>query len=190
MQNFNILPEAADILGLSYKDLLDYTREDLVPLMEGTLSAEEFWKHLSSSSGIIVDRELWSDLFNPSPDKVTMRLIKQLRKSYRIVCGTNTLTEHYNFHQKRGDYNVFDKVYASHLMGIAKPKSEFYELILNQEDVQPEEAIFIDDFPENIETAQNMGINSFLFKNANLFEKELIAKIPNIYQEHLLRREN
>lgn len=176
VQNFNILHEAAEILELSFKDLLDYVREDLIPIQEGTLSAEDFWKRFSSRSGKQVKRELWAELFNPTVDKNMESYIIKINKSYRVVCGTNTLDSHYEFHKSRGDYKVFDTVYASHLMGIAKPKKEFYQWILDKESVLPEETVFVDDFPENIETARAMGIHSFLFKDEGLFKKELHDK--------------
>lgn len=173
VQNFNILHEAARILGLSFIDLLDYVREDLIPIQEGTLSPLDFWKRFSGKSGIAVEGELWAELFNPTVDKTMESFIGKINESHRVVCGTNTLDPHYNFHFNRGDYQVFDAVYASHLMGIAKPKKEFYQWILNREGVLPEEAVFVDDYPENIETAEELGIRSFLFKNVESFKREI-----------------
>ena len=173
VQNFNILHEAAHILGLSFNDLLDYVREDLIPIQEGTMSPADFWKRFSGKSGIVIERELWSELFNPTIDTTMESFIGKINESHRVVCGTNTLDSHYNFHINRGDYQVFDAVYASHLMGIAKPKKEFYQWILNREGVLPDETVFVDDYPENIETAKALGIRSFLFKNTELFRREL-----------------
>lgn len=173
VQNFNILHEAADILGLSFKDLLDYVREDLIPLQEGTMSPDDFWKRFSKKSDISVEREFWSELFKQTLDKTMETFIGEIGESYRVVCGTNTLDSHYNFHINRDDYQVFEVVYASHLMGIAKPKKEFYQWILNREGFLPEETVFVDDYPENIETARELGISCFLFKNTELLKTEI-----------------
>lgn len=173
VQNFNILHEAAEILALSFDGLLDYVREDLIPLQEGTMSPVDFWKRFSRKSGIAVERELWSELFKPILDITMETFIGEISESNRVVCGTNTLDSHYDFHMNRGDYQVFDAVYASHLMGVAKPKKEFYQWILDREGVLPEEAVFIDDYPENIETARELGIRCFLFKNTELLRREI-----------------
>ena len=45
-----------------------------------------------------------------------------------------------------------------------KPDKEIYQIILKELDVEPGEAIFIDDFPENVKGASSLGINAILFQ--------------------------
>jgi len=154
-------------------ELLGYIEDDIFPLMEGSLSAGDFWKNLSGNSGLSIDREFWGELFKPVIDEETRKIISELKTAYRVVCGTNTIAEHFDIHENRGDYDIFNEVYASHLMGIAKPKPDFFRWILEKEGVLPEETIFTDDLAENIDAARALGINSFLFKDALTFESEL-----------------
>jgi putative hydrolase of the HAD superfamily len=51
-------------------------------------------------------------------------------------------------------------------VGLAKPDPEIYKHILRLCSTEPEEAIFVDDFIENIEAANLLGIHGVLFKNA------------------------
>lgn len=171
-RDFDILPQAADLLGLKEEEMLNYIKNDIEGLMNGTVPSVEFWKRFTQRSSIVVQGNPLIDLFNPRLDKDTIKLIFELRKSCPVVCGTNTLAEHYNYHNGREDYAVFDRVYASHLMGIAKPRPEFFQWILDRESVKAEEVVFCDDLNENIQSARALGINSFLFKDAEKFRKE------------------
>ena len=66
---------------------------------------------------------------------------------------------------KNGDYDVFEKVYPSHLLNVAKPDQNFYNIILDYESVKPEDTIFIDDNTKNVESASNMGIKAILYES-------------------------
>ncbi|MDA3958995.1 HAD family phosphatase [Oceanispirochaeta sp.] len=175
VRNFDVLPRIASLLGLTQESLIQSIRDDFMPLMEGTLSGREFWTRFSQKSGIALPEQgnLLIDLYSPSLDGDTGNLIRRLKGYCPVVCGTNTMREHYDYHLEKGDYRVFDSVYASHLMGVAKPKSAFYQWILDREKVRPEEAVFADDLLENIETARSLGIHSFLYTEADAFEDDL-----------------
>ena len=49
-------------------------------------------------------------------------------------------------------------------MGHAKPEREYFDYILEHEQVKAEEILFIDDMEENCESAANLGIRAYLFK--------------------------
>ena len=72
-----------------------------------------------------------------------------------------------------GDYGVFDAVYASHIMGLAKPDPAFYTYILEQEDCTADRAVFVDDLAANIEAARSLGIHSLLFSDAAKLRRDL-----------------
>jgi putative hydrolase of the HAD superfamily len=109
----------------------------------------------------------WYDYFDPRPNRETAAIITGLRNAgFRVVCGTNTLEAHYRKHRERGDYDMFDAVYASHRMGVIKPSPEFWLYILNQEQADPGAAFFTDDLEENTEAAEKLGIAVHLFTGA------------------------
>ena len=79
-----------------------------------------------------------STCFRPENDERMASLVLEIRDcGHRVVCGTNTLDSHYRLLRDRGDFRIFDAVYASHLMGCAKPEAEFYRFILSAEDARP-----------------------------------------------------
>ena len=79
----------------------------------------------------------------------------------------------------RGDYALFDRVYASHLMGWAKPSPEFWKVILKEEQRRPDETVFIDDFSENIEAARSVGINAVHYRDLDTLKAEIRSIIDS-----------
>lgn len=149
-------------------------RSGLKEIQTGAITVEKFWVEFSRISGITVVEDLWVKFFNPRLNAQTVQIINQLKAVYRVVAGTNTIESHYRVHLKRCDYRFFDKVYASHLIGYQKPDHQFYIHILKQEGAAPTQAVFIDDTKENVEAALNLGIQSFLFTNAEELRQRLL----------------
>jgi putative hydrolase of the HAD superfamily len=144
-----------------------YHLGDVGALMRGDIDSAAFWSNFSHRTGISVRGNPWYDFFNPELNNETAALIQDLRsKGLRVVCGTNTLDVHYQKHQERGDYRIFDEVYASHLMGVIKPDGGFWRYILEKETAAPAESFFTDDLEENIRAARELGIRAEVFLSA------------------------
>lgn len=172
-ENTNVLPDIAAHLGISLEDLHVWTHEFGRDLMEGTLLVEDFWQIFSARSGIHVAEDLFSKFFSPRLNNDMIALITTLKQQHRVVCGTNTIAAHYAHHLEYGEYDVFDAVYASHLLGIAKPSPHFYHQILTEEQVPASQAIFVDDTPKNVEAARQVGIHAIHFTSYAAFIMEL-----------------
>ena len=52
----------------------------------------------------------------------------------------------------------FDAMYLSYECKMMKPKREIFEMMLKGQQALPEETIFVDDGPRNVETAAAMGM--------------------------------
>ena len=169
----NVLPAIAAHLNMPMDEFQRWMREFGRDLMEDTLTTGDFWQMFSQRSGMTVREDLFSIFFRPSLNPDMTRLIDRLKARHRVVCGTNTITPHYAHHQERGDYGSFDAVYASHIMGIAKPRPEFYEHILSAEQVSASQVVFIDDALENVEAARQIGIHAIQFVSHEALVKDL-----------------
>ena len=172
-RNTNVAPEVAPYLQFDGATMIDYARDDFSELTTGEISVEEFARRFSAKSGRTIEEDLLTRFFNPEPDREVVGTIHGLKEQARVVVGTNTITPHYDLHQKMGHYEIFDAVYASHLMGLAKPDSAFYSYILDRERCLPEQAVFIDDVRANVEAAGMLGIHSILFTGAEQLKKDL-----------------
>lgn len=61
--------------------------------------------------------------------------------------------------------DLFDASIFSAEVGERKPNPKIFEIMLEKLGAKPEESIFIDDFPVNVEGAENAGLISILYEN-------------------------
>ncbi len=185
--NVVVIPRIAEKLGITESDFYRFAKQSALPetiaaakrgpnpyaeggladLQRGTLDEAQFWYNFEKVSGIAVPCDYWRFYFQPEKIAGTYQLIEALRKKYRVVAGTNTIRCHYDVHNERGDYACFDKVYASHLMGIIKPDAEFWHFILEMERTPPEQTVFFDDNEDNVRAALKLGIQAHLFTSSD-----------------------
>lgn len=171
--DFNVIPIISNYLGITEENFFIYSGENFRELLDGKINSNEFWVRFSLRYGKKVEEELFGKFFNPGTIQGTKDIIKQLKNDSRVVCGTNTIDSHYYYLLNQGDYDIFDEVYASNLMGISKPDPDFYRYILRKEEIKPENIIFIDDTEENIVSAQKIGINSILFTDSESLKQQI-----------------
>ncbi len=61
--------------------------------------------------------------------------------------------------------DVFDELIISAEVGLAKPDHRIYTLTLDRLGVAPEQAVFVDDFIENVDAARWIGMHSVHFRS-------------------------
>lgn len=180
IRNHNVAPILSKYLGSDTDIIHNYDKEASKALLlhsEGKISEDEFWKQFSKSTKIEVPKyetTLLGKFFIPTLDIPTVHLIQELKaKGKRVICGTNVIDAHYNIHTKLKQYDIFDKVYASHKMHIAKPKVEFFKEICREENIEFNKVFFTDDAQKNVDAALSCGINAFLYTDAAQLKKQL-----------------
>jgi FMN phosphatase YigB (HAD superfamily) len=67
----------------------------------------------------------------------------------------------------------FDKVYFSHRVGLRKPDRKIFELILDQNSLDPAKTLFIDDSPQHIESAKSIGIQTIFLEPGMTIEEHI-----------------
>lgn len=178
----NVYPRLASLLGITLEEFNSYcsgeNARDLYGnlfdlISDGKMTSRQFWDVFSERSGINVNTPWLHWLFHPAKMEGTAELVADLKKAgHRVVCGTNTSESHYLNHLERGDYAIFDQTYASNIMGISKPDPLFWKLILTAEDVDSDQAFFVDDKIENVEAARKLGIHAVQFESAQKLREE------------------
>ncbi|MFW6120127.1 MAG: HAD family hydrolase [Petrotogales bacterium] len=163
VKDFDVAPVIAKEFNMTREELIKKSGEDLLKaLSSGKVTEKQFWDIFYKKTGIKSNRyDWWIRFFKPEKYHEVEKLISKLRKNHRVICATNTFDSHYRYFLDRGDYDLFDHVYASNVIGYAKPDPEFYLCILNQEKVEPHKVIFMDDKADNVKTAKEIGINAF-----------------------------
>jgi glucose-1-phosphatase len=153
--------------GVKLQDEYMPNSSDLLTLLSnGTITTKQFWQEFSMRSGKSVQTDYWHLLFHPELNDDVVKIIKNLRRNNRVVCGTNTIESHYMNHMERGDYALFDQTYASNILGVSKPDPKFWKLILLAEGIRPEDVFFTDDNINNCKSAASLGLHVHQFINA------------------------
>ena len=183
---------AAKAAGMSEKEFFDACKYDraargkiinkkidirdadiMTMLSNGEVTTDEFWSEFEKRTGVRVSTDYLGLFFNPVLDGAVVDIVKALRKKYRVVCGTNTIQSHYDIHLARGDYALFDKTYASNMIGASKPDVEFWKRIMLGEGVASEDIFFTDDNEANCAASSSLGIRTFHFTNADDLRNEV-----------------
>ena len=112
-------------------------------------------------------------------------LLLKLKDKYRTFLLSNINEIHLDFITKYlkstfgldGNNGFFEKVYYSHLVGKRKPNTDIFEQVLTENNLNPAETLFIDDSPQHLKTATEMGIQTYLMTYPDsiqkLFENEV-----------------
>lgn len=102
--------------------------------------------------------------------------IRKLKSAYTTALLSNAWTNARKVLTKtKPCIDAFHVAVFSCEVGLAKPDPSIYNLVLRLCSTEPEEAIFVDDFVENIEAANQLGIHGVLFKNASQAIEEVTA---------------
>ena len=168
VRNFDVFPLIYEFLQVSREKFGSLSEDKFGLVSDGNLSETEFWRFFSKNYGSEVKPDLFKIYFQPEVKPEVIAKISELKKQARVVCGTNTIDSHYRCHLERGDYDIFDQVYASNKIGISKPNPDFFNYILEREKVHPTACCFIDDSMENISTAKALGLKTVLFTGSEV----------------------
>lgn len=183
VRDFQMAPELLPYLGrkeLEFSQMPDGVRQALHAHSKGLIEEGEFWQiyELETSSKVPQSgQSLLGKFFHPVLDQPTIEVIKQLKNlNMRVVCGTNVIDSHYKIHQALKQYTIFDHVYASHLMHLAKPDRTFFKQILEQEKISAEHVFFTDDMEINVLAAKEEGLSAYVYSDAKHLAIQLKAE--------------
>ena len=175
LTGLHILQGMAEDLGLDYKAFYDdYFLYD-TPLLDGWMSADDYYRHVEMKFGVSATSDLFVDNFTPAVNTRLLGKVDALRgKGYRCVVGSNVFDKHWDYvlEMEEQPLGHFDNLYASHLIHRSKPDACFFRYIQEQEQVPFTDTAFIDDRLENIETARSLGITTLLYSGEGLEERE------------------
>ena len=108
--------------------------------------------------------------------------IRELKeKGYRIYILSNWSKPAYeaNLETNLCFLKEVDGAVMSFMEGVIKPDPQIYELICNRYEIDPKEAVFLDDNADNIEGARAFGLNAIHFQTY----EQARAELNNILEE-------
>lgn len=110
---------------------------------------------------------LWNSLLGKLP-AYRLDLVRKLKSQYQVGILSNTNAIHIEavegiLQAEHGMDNfdtLFDWVFYSHEMGLAKPSAAIYQQLLQELDTQPSRVLFFDDLLANVQGAAALGIQA------------------------------
>jgi glucose-1-phosphatase len=146
----------------------------------GSVSPEEFFSKLREKINYTGKEDVmilaWNAMLLDIPQK-RLDLLVRAKQKYNTFLLSNTNETHiavfernlYLQHGVKNFEDYFDRVYYSCRMNLRKPDKEIFEFVLKENNLLPEETVFIDDSIQHVKGAGEAGINAYLLpKNMEL----------------------
>jgi len=136
----------------------------------GELSGDEYFAHLASALELDATHaqveEGWDAIFRGEFSE-TRHLVEQARKRLPCYAFTNTNASHMARWSSLfpAVVGAFDKIFASHLIGMRKPERAAFDHICSAIEMEPGNVLFFDDLAENIEAARRAGLQAALVRS-------------------------
>lgn len=176
--DFNRAQEAFTNLGISDIDsFFSHKGHHSIfnDLEVGKSTPEEFRNEIRATANnfSLSDKEIddaWNSLLIGIPNDDIHQLLFELKAKYKLFLLSNNNEIHYNWiidYLKR-DFNIenydnhFDKAYFSHQMKLRKPNLNIFEQLIKEQNINPAETLFIDDSPQHLAGAKQLGFNTLL----------------------------
>ena len=157
----------------------ELTREELEDLLwhnemadkaaRGEISADQQWAYFLKQLGISFDQKasiLEQFFAGDHLDTELVDFIRGLKGPYLTGLISNAFDDMRPFIEnelKIGD--AFHQIVISAEEGVMKPAEEIYRTALEELHIYPKEAIFVDDFIENVIGAREIGMHAIHFAN-------------------------
>ena len=170
----------AERLNMEYEDLvrLVFESETSRKASVGAISEEAHWEAVARRLNRPQEIEaIRAEFFAGDVlDRGLVNFIRSLRPRWKTGVISNAWSgmRAYITAQKFDD--AFDGLVMSAEVGVAKPKAEIYLLALEQLGVSPGEAVFVDDFDENVEGARAVGMSAIHFRDP----ESALAELKNL----------
>lgn len=154
----------------------------------GRVSEDEFVELLLNVAEINISKHdvvaAWNAMLLDFPTR-RLQILQQLRMYYDMVLLSNTNETHeaafnkilMDSHTIPNIAAFFDRIYLSHRVGMRKPNAEIFLRILQDCNFTPEHTLFIDDSPQHIEGAKQLGIQTIWLEKGMTIEKDIFKPI-------------
>ncbi|PKQ44856.1 HAD family hydrolase [Confluentibacter flavum] len=137
---------------------------------QGLISTDEFLEFYTENFPKLSEEDLigiWNFMLKDFP-KHRLDFIKDLKQTskYKLILLSNTNELHIEWIKKNVSFyeefkNCFDAFYLSHDIHLRKPNRDIFEFVLNKNNLNAEDCLFVDDNKDNIKSANALHINTW-----------------------------
>jgi len=175
----------AERLGMEYEDIdkIVFESPSSVRASLGEISDKEHWAEVikrlrrpASEMKAIREEFFAGDVV----DREIVELLRSLRPHYHVGLISNAWPDLRDYITRKKFADAFDQMVISGEVGVMKPEARIYQIALEQAGVSPHEAVFVDDFYENIEGCQAVGMHGIHFRDPQTAMSELQKLLDGI----------
>ena len=172
-----LLRYCADAFGVVQEQYTPVHDSCLDEFHKGLIDEGAFWQAIARKLDKPMPKapSLWFEAFRSAyvPKQEVFSLASSLHgKGYKTALLSNTELPAVEFFHELG-YEMFDVLVFSCKEGMMKPEPRIYEITLGRLGSQAEQSVFIDDRPDYIKGAKDVGLNTILFESIAQVKKEL-----------------
>ena len=142
----------------------------------GEITEEQHWQNVmktlklpASETERVRDEFFAGDVI----DHEIVEFLRSIKTKYKTGLISNAWSGLRNYIMREKFDDAFHHMVISAEVGVAKPDPKIYLIALEQLQVQPKEAIFVDDFIENIEACEKLGMKGIYFKDSKAALQQL-----------------
>ena len=147
-------------------DLVDYNKE-IIKRAQLPISLKEL--NVLHYKKIALNREMMEYMMSLKSHGYTLIILSNESKQ-----GLDEKIQKFKLHQ------VFEKIYNSAYLGMAKPNKKIFEYVLRDYHIEASTTVFIDDLDKNINAAKELGFQTVLFENFEQMKKEITTLLNNL----------
>lgn len=125
---------------------------------------------------IVLYRDRWREMLTGEMPGMRELLTELKDTGYEIYGLTNWSME--TFPEARRHFSILqmiDRYVVSAAEGYVKPDPQLFQVLLDRYHLQADDCIFVDDNPDNVAAACQMGMKGIVFGGAENLRKELIG---------------
>lgn len=168
----------AERFGMDYEDIekIVFKSRTAAQATVGEISEEEHWlsvmktlKQPASAYEQIRDEFFAGDVL----DRSILAYLRSLKSTHYVGLISNAWSGLRAFIEREKFADAFHHLVISAEVRVAKPSAKIYHIALEQAGVSPNEAVFVDDFIENIEACEEIGIRGIHFREPESALQEL-----------------
>lgn len=154
-----------------------------IQMDRGTLTDEEaiasICKRIPQEYHALAERFIYEFRMEQEPNPPMEKLVRRLREAgYDLYLLSNTSKRFHKFSKNIASISYMKGIWISCEHGFLKPEKEAYLDFFERFSLKPEECIFIDDSPANIEAGMRLGMEGIVYHgNVEELERKLFAMI-------------
>ncbi len=172
-----------------FKEDFNVSNEEFLPALKEVMGKVrlpdapgvfELWQPYFDKWKVDLSPEQFADYWFKAEHEVPemTAIARQLKEQgTKLFILSNNFVERTNYYEENFPFlvDITDKCYFSWQTGFVKPDERAYQLILDENDLKPEECLYFDDSDRNVEIARALGLQAFKFEGAEKL-KEVLKK--------------